>query len=64
MAKIKNTGSAKNAEAVDSIQHQEVLMKENYKKNARALTAANNQFIDFRKKDDKDFSSMKEDEAH
>jgi hypothetical protein len=39
-------------------------MKENYKKNARALSAANNQFIDFRKKDDKDFSSMKEDEAH
>lgn len=64
MAKIKDTGAAKNTLAVDTIKHQEVLMRENYKKNERALRSSNTRFIDFSKKDTTEISSLKDEEAN
>ena len=45
MTKIKNTGAAKNTEAVDAIQKQEVLMKKNYAKNDQKLKLMNTDYV-------------------
>jgi len=51
MTKIKNTGAAKNTEAVASIQKEDITMKKNYEANAQKLSSMDNKYVDLKKKD-------------
>ena len=49
MTKIKDTGSAKNAEAVAKIKKEDLIMKSDFEDNQKKLMSMNNKYIDLKK---------------